>query len=477
MKKLFYLLIFLIFVLLGCDKGEEFTSKRSVIFYTQKLKNDENEMLNKLPKDLVELLLPFENNENSFLFTTSLKRFDISNTFPIKGKESLVKLKVKIDRLQKKLRDEYSKIELPSEYLKPDTAKFSEKEYLTKLRDGFSEEDTLYVFMYKGKNYDFLKNQPNISFHLIKDTESFRKKLASVLVQNPNASILVLYNVGFNLKSDIDGLSPAQIAILETEKLLEEKRKEKEKKKKELEMARKKLEEVNEKDDLTSTEKREITKNLRRTISDYEKQINELNEKIKQLEGEVLRLQSENSVLKSENKILTQRVKEQEDLISKAEQKISEKEREAELAKELTSKIVDIDNLIKKGNEKTEHLFFEEGELFIAEEKKANVFRKAGTRNSKVKADDAKEQIDAFKNAVRCYYFEALNRLENADQNNIIVIKKTKELNDKLQEKLKIYNELAKILNKKYSYDASKRDIHNNLEDFKDSLRKMSCEK
>lgn len=328
---------------------------------------------NKIPKELIEYLLPFSDKKD-INFAPTLSRLDINFSYEIKVNESNAGLSLATSAKQKKLRGAYENLVLPDSLSikKQSKNKFTKQEYLKKLK--INQTDSTFIFLVDNNNkgYEFLKNDSTkVALKPIKDIESFRKDITQITKKNNKPNIVILFNVEFEIVTDefstLKESEQLRINIEAKNDSLKAKQKSK---------------------DGIIKEKEELVK-LRSTTID-EKDRKSINDQISKLESIISLKDREISTLRTEVKGLEQQLKEtQAKLIEEkdAHQKTKDQlirtgviidigiqetkdEREKRIAAEEKAKKAeedkikgDIKSLIKSGRDKTEYIKLENGKL------------------------------------------------------------------------------------------------------------------
>lgn len=267
MKKIFTILLISL-VLFACGKSKE-TKNVSLKIVTSGLNSN-----GKLPKDLIELLLPFENKENNIFFKSSV--IDIRfETQPLKIEENTEKYE-SFNRRKDELQKFYEKFHIiEAKNNGQDFEDEKEESFYIKKMELEKKIDTTFIFSFVGtnKNEGFvekLDKSYNVFLYNIKSISEFQeiigKKTANK--KNINAQYIILYNAKFNIiKKEEDPLK-------ESERL---RNKIKVKQDSLLSNERRKKDFENEKDELIK---------LRGKTSDLEDR-NKINEQIKKLESAI----------------------------------------------------------------------------------------------------------------------------------------------------------------------------------------------
>lgn len=267
MKKTFTILLISL-VLFACGKSKE-TKNVSLKIVTSGLNSN-----GKLPKDLIELLLPFENKENNIFFKSSV--IDIRfETQPLKIEDNTEKYE-SFNRRKDELQKFYEKFHIiEAKNNGQDFEDEIEEDFYLKRMELGKKIDSTFIFSFIGtnKNEGFIEKLDksyNVLLYNIKSISEFQeiigKKTANK--KNINAQYIILYNAKFNIiKKEEDPLKESErlrnkIKVKQDSLLSNEKRK------KDFE---------NEKDELIK---------LRGKTSDLEDR-NKINEQIKKLESAI----------------------------------------------------------------------------------------------------------------------------------------------------------------------------------------------
>ncbi len=357
MKK--YTLFVCLFVLLFSCGGKKMDSTKLLIL-TSKINAGQ------MPKDLIELILPF-NEGKDIIFSPIIKNINNDYSFDVTKSANTSGLSLRMVQLQKKVKPLYESVKLPDSLKMLNENNFSKEEYLKKMN---IDKDSVFVVVYgnNNKNYEFLKEYPKIIVENANDVESFRKKISIALQKSPKINVCVLYNAEFKIKSNKsegDILANAEKLKQEIEARndsIKQMTTEKEK----IQKTKEGLIAVREKT-TNSTDRERVDAQileLTQVLNVKDGKIRELQTKVQELEKKVKELEQENIELKGKNQVLTQNLIDAKTGQATAIAESAEEKRKREEA-EKQAIINQINGFVEQGKQQTINVRLERGKLIF----------------------------------------------------------------------------------------------------------------
>lgn len=426
------ILLFLLssLLLLSCGGGDDSNTKNiKFTIFTQQV-----DKYPKLNEELIELILPFQNEEtkDKFFPQTFIERIDMpdneqeTNKQEIKGDVSTGGLKAKMPNLQKKYKDAYEKFDLSKGFGEPPNSKgFTKQDYLKKLQGG---SDTTIVFLFgKNKSWEFLRDTTVSTIAVVEiiDIEMFRKKIAEFSTKQPQANFVIAYNVNFVVEEVLD--SPTAIGVIDkaNEMLVNIAEKEKAIKTADSikQAAAKAIDNIgrtvaNPPKSVTPDELsklKEQAKTLRALLKQKNDEIKSLTTEITQLKTELRQLQVELTTEKEEHKKTKGKLTEKEGEVSILEDqkiKLADAKKEAEDENIKTQ----IRSFLDKGSEGTKFVKIEGDKVTLYKtDKKGKMVEATNLFGGSVNASTFNEQRIIYKKALKNYKDAYILSKQNGD--------------------------------------------------------------
>ena len=360
---LFYISLALLFCISSCIE-EETTGNNNIEFtvFTQYISD-----YPKLNDELIELALPFQNEEtkNKFFSKVFVQRIDLNiDKQEIKGEVKGIGLKLKIYNLRKKYKKVYKNFRLPESFAQQSNLDAIAKEnYLKKIQT--TGIDTTIIFLLgKNKSWEFLKGINNIIILNVPDVQSFQREISKIHNKYTNVSFTIIYNVKFILEDNQNVSEKTKLDnIIETLDLLE-------KEKEDLKDLIAKLEKNREGSQGTNESKKhdKYLNNIKSKLKEKEKHIEILQKEIEKIQEDLIKEQGEHTKTKEDLRKEKQQsiylrdtvLKNAMDSIRHAKQKIQQKDEEI-----TKSRQSEIENLLDRANEDTKHIRLEGSNLTI----------------------------------------------------------------------------------------------------------------
>lgn len=402
---------------------------------------------NKIPKELIEYLLPFSDKKD-INFVPTLSRLDINFFYEIKVNEFNAGLSLATSARQKKLRGIYENLVLPDSLSikKQNENGFTKQEYLKKL--GINQTDSTFIFLIgKNQGFELLKDDKSkVRIIKIENIDNFRKSVSEINKNNKQPNIVLFYNLTIKLKVvNNNKLTPEQIKdMLASEK----------------DSLNKNVDTLEKSKDNLLAEIITLREQLRQAKTDQSKDVineqiiirnNEIqakNAEIYSLRNRVTELEKELKKEKEENLVLQGKIADLEKTIANADEatkikiqkQIDELEAQKKGYEEQQKKDqiqASISRYIESGKIKTEDIKFENSKIQIYTENKKGQKQRVtfNVFESRVKA--LKSQKLIYKQSICENYGKAYNL---AKQHNIMLDEVLREIEVKRQ----IYAKLCK---------------------------------